>query len=152
MEDVIVEVDGARCRVRFDSDKAKRWGQGNFDCVEIVVDIWHCANHVRAIEAEGMSVTPGTLAAITRTKRRLLGSIDPERPVRPLRRRLTALASRLKGGRAGSYGGDEAITAAGLEMKVIKLFSAMLISVVLCLRLWHVLESLLTDIRQWWVA
>jgi hypothetical protein len=126
MEDVKVKVNGIRCELTLVSPKARRWGKLNFNSEDrLFIDLWLCANYVRAIHAEGLSVTPGTLDRIARAKSLFPRSISPVPP----RHRAYSM---------------------GAEMKVVSTFSTMLISVMMSVRLWHVLELLLTDIRDWW--
>ena len=115
-----VRVNSIRCELTLVSPKARRWGKLNFNAEDrLFVDLWRCANYIRAIQAEGLSVTPGTLDRIARAKSLFPRSIGPG----PQRRR--------------AYPPEEqnGTSSLGVEMKVITTFSTMLISLMLSVRL-----------------
>jgi hypothetical protein len=73
MADIEVEVNQTGCRFTFDSARGQEWASWNFHSVHPRhVDIWHSANYILAIEADGISVTPGTLHCIEEVKRKRL--------------------------------------------------------------------------------
>ena len=147
MKDVVVSVSYSSCTFRLISPVARQWGEENFNnSFELKVDVWRAENYINAIEAEGMSVTRGARKRIVRARSKLLragragGWADEMLP------------GPFSDSRREGRGPLDDVPDPGLDVKIVKAFGAVLISLLLSVRLWHVAEPLLTDMRQWWQA
>ena len=151
MTDVSVEVNSVICVFRFLTPQSRTWGLEHFnDSREVQVDLWHASNIVQAIQAEGMTTTPGALAEIERLRAyRLKGSrLSRFRFFTRLRRNDGPPCRDSSNRIASSHDG----TPGEAEKKAIEVLGTILISLILVTKIWHVVEPLLTDVRRWWVS